>query len=163
TRPCSARCSGSTVSSTTSMIAAAPSAIATWTVSTSASALTCCADARPRWKPNCPTARTAIISSRSVRSNKRNTKVTRAWSRAWPKHQTNPVTVVNLVSEKTIEHKMLETLAHKQALADGVLDLKGNLQEIKLRTGRQAFLAKLEQLVPAKPAAAGNPQLSTLN
>src|SRR5439155_1424057 len=44
-----------------------------------------------------------------------------------------------------------------------MLDLKGNLHEIKLRTGRQAFLAKLEQLVPAKPAAAGTPQLSTLN
>jgi superfamily II DNA or RNA helicase len=74
-------------------------------------------------------------------------------ARAWRKHQTKPVTVINLVSEKTIEQKMLETLAHKQALSDGVLDLKGNLQEIKLRTGRQAFLAKLEQLVVAKPAA----------
>ncbi len=75
-------------------------------------------------------------------------------ARAWRKHQTKPVTVINLVSEKTIEHKMLETLANKQALADGVLDLKGNLKEIKLRTGRQAFLAKLEQLVIAKPATA---------
>jgi len=75
--------------------------------------------------------------------------------RAWRKHQTNPVTVINLVSEKTIEHRMLETLAHKQALADGVLDLKGNLHEIKLRTGRQAFLAKLEQLVPTKPRRSG--------
>lgn len=75
-------------------------------------------------------------------------------ARAWRKHQTKPVTVINLVSEKTIEHKMLETLANKQALSDGVLDLKGNLQEIKLRTGRQAFLAKLEQLVVVKPAAA---------
>jgi len=74
-------------------------------------------------------------------------------ARAWRKHQTKPVTVINLVSEKTIEQKMLETLAHKQALSDGVLDLKGNLQEIKLRTGRQAFLAKLEQLVPQKSAA----------
>ncbi|MBE0542401.1 MAG: DEAD/DEAH box helicase [Verrucomicrobia bacterium] len=74
-------------------------------------------------------------------------------ARAWRKHQTKPVTVINLVSEKTIEHKMLETLANKQALSDGVLDLKGNLQEIKLRTGRQAFLAKLEQLVPTKPSA----------
>jgi superfamily II DNA or RNA helicase len=87
-------------------------------------------------------------------------------ARAWRKHQTRPVTVFNLVSEKTIEHKMLETLANKQALSDGVLDLKGNLQEIKLRTGRQAFLAKLEQLVIIKPAAALAPedsQLSTLN
>jgi hypothetical protein len=68
-------------------------------------------------------------------------------ARAWRKHQTRPVTVINLVSENTIESRMLETLAQKQALADGVLDHIGNLQEIKLRSGRQAFLAKLEQLV----------------
>ena len=74
-------------------------------------------------------------------------------ARAWRKHQTRPVTVINLVSENTIEHRMLATLANKQALADGVLDLKGNLKEIKLRTGRQAFLEKLEQLVTAKPDA----------
>ncbi len=75
-------------------------------------------------------------------------------ARAWRKHQTKPVSEFNLVSEKTIEHKMLETLANKQALSDGVLDLKGDLKEIKLRTGRQAFLAKLEQLVVTKPASA---------
>jgi len=68
-------------------------------------------------------------------------------ARAWRKHQTRPVTVVNLISENTIEHRMLETLSQKRALADGVLDLKGDLKEIKLRNGRQAFLAKLEQLV----------------
>jgi hypothetical protein len=73
-------------------------------------------------------------------------------ARAWRKHQTKPVTVINLVSENTIEHRMLETLANKQALSDGVLDLKGNLTEIKLRTGRQAFLARLEQLVVVRPA-----------
>ena len=77
-------------------------------------------------------------------------------ARAWRKHQTRPVTVINLVSENTIESRMLETLAQKQALADGVLDHIGNLQEIKLRSGRQAFLAKLEQLVPA-PSTGGNP------
>jgi hypothetical protein len=70
-------------------------------------------------------------------------------ARAWRKHQTRAVTVINLVSEKTIEHRMLGTLSNKQALADGVLDRKGNLKEIKLQTGRQAFLAKLEQLVTA--------------
>jgi superfamily II DNA or RNA helicase len=84
-------------------------------------------------------------------------------ARAWRKHQTKPVTVINLVSEKTIEHRMLETLAHKQALSDGVLDLRGNLQEIKLRTGRQAFLEKLEQLVVAQPATERTSQPSTLN
>src|SRR5213079_2111156 len=77
-------------------------------------------------------------------------------ARAWRKHQTRPVTVINLVSEKTIEHRMLETLSQKQALADGVLDRRGNLGEIKLQSGRQAFLAKLRQLVssPQTPASA---------
>jgi hypothetical protein len=74
-------------------------------------------------------------------------------ARAWRKHQTRPVTVINLVSENTIESRMLETLAQKQALADGVLDHLGNLTAIKLRTGRQAFLAKLEQLVTPLPGA----------
>ncbi len=71
-------------------------------------------------------------------------------ARAWRKHQTRPVTVINLVSENTIEHRMLDTLAQKQALADGVLDHIGNFKDIKLRSGRQAFLAKLEQLVTAR-------------
>ena len=68
-------------------------------------------------------------------------------ARAWRKHQTRPVTVVNLISENTIEHRMLDTLSHKRALSEGVLDLKGDLKEIKLRSGRQAFLSKLEQLI----------------
>src|SRR5207237_1538508 len=77
-------------------------------------------------------------------------------ARAWRKHQARPVTVINLVSEKTIEQRMLETLSNKQALADGVLDLKGNLSEIKFGSGRQAFLAKLQQLVSA-PASLNSP------
>ena len=55
---------------------------------------------------------------------------------------------------------MLETLANKQALADGVLDLKGDLSEIKLRSGRQTFLAKLQQLM-APPG--GNPKSEISN
>jgi hypothetical protein len=77
-------------------------------------------------------------------------------ARAWRKHQTRPVTVINLVAENTIEHRMLETLAQKKALADGVLDHIGDFQNIKLRSGRQAFLAKLEQLV--SPRSEGQPQ-----
>jgi hypothetical protein len=74
-------------------------------------------------------------------------------ARAWRKHQTRPVTVINLVAENTIEHRMLGTLADKKSLADGVLDLQGDLKEIKLRSGKQAFLAKLEMLTAAAPAA----------
>ena len=81
-------------------------------------------------------------------------------ARAWRKYQTRPVTVINLVSENTIEHRMLETLAHKRALADGLLDRLGDLKEIKLKSGGQAFMARLEQLVsmaPARPAALSKP------
>ena len=53
---------------------------------------------------------------------------------------------------------MLETLSNKQALADGVLDRKGDLKEIKLQSGRQAFLAKLQQLV-TQPSVAGQPEI----
>jgi len=78
-------------------------------------------------------------------------------ARAWRKHQTRAVTVINLVSERTIEHRMLGTLSNKQALADGVLDRRGNLKEIKLQTGRQAFLAKLQQLV-VQPVEGARPE-----
>ena len=78
-------------------------------------------------------------------------------ARAWRKNQTRPVTVINLVAEDTIEQRMLETLANKQALSDGVLDRRGDLGAIPLRTGGQAFLSKLNQLVSeVKPAVGGN-------
>ena len=72
-------------------------------------------------------------------------------ARAWRKHQTRPVTVIHLVSENTIEQRMLGTLASKQALADGVLDLRGDLKEIKLIGGRQPFLNRLQQLMATTP------------
>jgi hypothetical protein len=70
-------------------------------------------------------------------------------ARAWRKNQTRPVTVINLISEKSIESRMLETLADKKALAGGVLDREGDLKEIKLRSGREAMLARLEQVLSA--------------
>lgn len=76
-------------------------------------------------------------------------------ARAWRKHQTRPVTVVNLVSQNTIEHRMLGTLASKQALADGVLDLRGDLSAIKLASGKQSFLARLQHLLGPSPTPAG--------
>ena len=78
-------------------------------------------------------------------------------ARAWRKHQTRPVTVINLVSEATIEQRMLGTLAAKQSLAEGVLELRGDLTAIKLTSGRQSFLAKLEQLVATAGVAATVP------
>jgi hypothetical protein len=84
-------------------------------------------------------------------------------ARAWRKHQTRAVTVFNLVSENTIEHRMLTTLADKRGLADGVLDRLGDLSEIKLRSGRTALLARLEQVMLAgvTPASTPKPALPT--
>lgn len=74
-------------------------------------------------------------------------------ARAWRKHQTRAVRVVNLVCEDSIEHRMLTTLAQKQQLADGVLDGRGDLDNIKLPSGRAAFMERLQSLMGAKPAA----------
>ena len=41
-------------------------------------------------------------------------------ARAWRKYQTRPVNVINLVSEYTIEHRMLGLLDAKRVLAEGV-------------------------------------------
>jgi hypothetical protein len=85
-------------------------------------------------------------------------------ARAWRKNQTRPVTIVNLVAENTIESRMLGTLAAKQSLADGVLDLKGDLTRIRLTSGKQAFLSRLQQVIGAAPAGTepGIPQRPTL-
>jgi hypothetical protein len=77
-------------------------------------------------------------------------------ARAWRKNQTRSVTVVNLVTEGTIEHRMLETLASKQALADGVLELRGDLKEIRFKGGRQALLARLQQMLGPAPSPIGH-------
>jgi hypothetical protein len=79
-------------------------------------------------------------------------------ARAWRKNQTRAVTVVNLVADRTIEHRMLETLAAKKGLADGVLDRVGDLTKIKLKSGGQTFLSKLEQIMaPIAPPRAKPP------
>ncbi|MDD5482747.1 MAG: DEAD/DEAH box helicase [Kiritimatiellae bacterium] len=83
--------------------------------------------------------------------------------RAWRKFQTKSVTVVNLVAEKTIESRMLETLAAKKGLADGVLDGRGDFAEIKLKGGRQAFLQRLQQIMTAPvPLSVEKPHIAAL-
>ena len=80
-------------------------------------------------------------------------------ARAWRKHQERPVSVVNLVCEKSIEHRMLGLLSQKQELADGVLDGRGDLKSMKLPSGRAAFIQRLEALMgvqlPEAAAATG--------
>lgn len=68
-------------------------------------------------------------------------------ARAWRKHQTRTVTVINLVSEDSIEHRMLTLLDHKQTLAQGVLEGKDDLKEMELPSGRAAFIERTESLM----------------
>ncbi len=73
-------------------------------------------------------------------------------ARAWRKHQMRPVTVVNLIAENTLEHAMLETLANKMHLAEGVLDgTEESLANAKLKRGRDANLARLQQFLNIAP------------
>jgi superfamily II DNA or RNA helicase len=72
-------------------------------------------------------------------------------ARVWRKHQKSAVTVINLVTEDSIEHRMLQTLAVKQGLADGILDRIGDFSAISLKGGAQSFFKRLEQVVAAPP------------
>jgi hypothetical protein len=67
-------------------------------------------------------------------------------ARAWRKHQKRPVQVINLVSEHSIEHRMLSLLEQKRSLAEGVVDGKGK-NEMYLPSGRAAFLERLDALI----------------
>lgn len=81
-------------------------------------------------------------------------------ARAWRKHQTRPVRVLSLVTEDSIEHRMIPLLANKQLLADGVLDGRGDLSAMPLPSGRKALVQRLEALTgiavapPVSPTAA---------
>jgi hypothetical protein len=80
-------------------------------------------------------------------------------ARAWRKHQRRAVTVVNLIAENTLEHAMLETLANKMILAEGVLDgSEKSLSEAKLKRGREANLARLQQILSITPDGKPTPK-----
>jgi SNF2 family DNA or RNA helicase len=53
------------------------------------------------------------------------------------------VDVINLVTEDSIEHVMLQVLSQKQALTDGVLDGQDDLKAMKLPSGRRAFVERM--------------------
>jgi hypothetical protein len=87
-------------------------------------------------------------------------------ARAWRKHQKRAVQVINLVTETSIEQRMLGLLEDKRNLAKGVVDGKGP-KEMALPSGRAAFLERLDQLTsPARPvpqAESSNPYRALLD
>jgi hypothetical protein len=78
-------------------------------------------------------------------------------ARAWRKNQTRPVRVVNLVTEDSIESRMLATLDLKRDIARGALD-DPSLKRIDLNRNREDKLRRLNELLGrdggASPASA---------
>lgn len=68
-------------------------------------------------------------------------------ARAWRKHQTRSVQVINLICENSIEHRMLFLLEQKKLMAKGALTGEGDLDEIKMPSGRAAFMERMNSLM----------------
>src|SRR5262249_31476294 len=63
------------------------------------------------------------------------------------KTQMRSVSVINLVTEGSIEHNILHLLGRKQALADGVIDGAGDLASLKMPSGRAAFIERMQAMM----------------
>jgi hypothetical protein len=73
-------------------------------------------------------------------------------ARAWRKNQVRSVSVINLVTEDSIEHNILHLLGRKQALADGVIDGAGDLATLKMPSGgRAALVERMQAIMAASP------------
>ena len=74
-------------------------------------------------------------------------------ARAHRMGQRNPVNVYLLVTEETLEERMLDTLALKQDLALAALDVDSNVNEVKTGGGIEELKRRLERLIGNRPAA----------
>ena len=75
-------------------------------------------------------------------------------ARAHRMGQKNPVQVYLLVTEETIEEKLLATLSAKHDLALAALDMESDVKEVALASGIEELKRRLEVLLGAKPHAA---------
>jgi superfamily II DNA/RNA helicase len=75
-------------------------------------------------------------------------------ARAHRMGQTKPVQVYVLVTEETIEEKLLATLSAKHELALAALDMESDVVEVALASGVEELKRRLEVLLGAKPHAA---------
>ncbi len=74
-------------------------------------------------------------------------------ARAHRMGQKNPVHVYKLVTEDTIEERLLETLASKQDLADAALDFESDTESITMKSSIANIRERLEKiLLPERPA-----------
>ncbi|NLS94337.1 MAG: DEAD/DEAH box helicase [Planctomycetaceae bacterium] len=74
-------------------------------------------------------------------------------SRAHRMGQRNPVQVYLLVTEETLEEKLLTTLSAKKELALAVLDADSDVTEVDMVSGMEELRRRLEVLLGAKPEA----------
>ena len=75
-------------------------------------------------------------------------------ARAHRMGQKNPVQVYLLVTEGTIEEKLLATLSAKHDLALAALDMESNVREVALASGIEELKQRLEVLLGARADAA---------
>lgn len=66
-------------------------------------------------------------------------------ARAWRKHQARSVNVINLITEDSIEHRMLTTLNLKQSLADSAIDGIGK-ESIDFNKEKSSFMDRLRNI-----------------
>lgn len=74
-------------------------------------------------------------------------------ARAHRMGQQQPVQVYVLVTEDTIEERMLETLSAKHDLALAALDVESEVTQVQLSSGMDELKRRLEQLLGQKPVA----------
>ena len=74
-------------------------------------------------------------------------------ARAHRMGQKNPVHVYLLVTEDTLEERLLDTLAMKQDLALAALDASSEVDTVELQSGMEELKRRLEQLLGEKPDA----------
>ncbi len=74
-------------------------------------------------------------------------------SRAHRMGQSQPVQVFVLVTEETIEEKLLATLSAKHELALAALDVDSEIEKVDMASGMEELKRRLELLLGAKPEA----------
>jgi len=67
-------------------------------------------------------------------------------ARAWRKHQTRGVQVINLITEDRLEHRIVEIVKQKQFLSDNILDGLGE-DELDLPSSRKEFLEDIDKII----------------
>ena len=82
-------------------------------------------------------------------------------ARAYRMGQENPVQVFVLVTEETIEEKLLSTLSAKHDLALAALDPESDVDQVDLAGGIEELRRRLEVLLGARPEAPSDSHVGT--